>query len=281
MTGNNLRSAGEDLHAGDLLVHGGRRLGPAEIALLATQGLATLELGRRPRVAFLATGNELVPVGEALGPGRIHNSNGPLVCAQIGGEGYPTLDLGVAQDTPDALGEALAAALADCDLLVTSGGISAGRYDLVGDALVALGAEWHFHKIAQQPGKPLAFMTWRGKPVFCLPGNPVSTLVSTWYYVLPALRRMEGDAAPEPPQGEARLTAPIKGRPGKFFFGRAHTRWEGGEMLTEPRPPHGSHILGSLSRSNSFILLPPGTGELAEGSSVAVAFFRRGFETLA
>ncbi len=273
-TGNNLRAAGEDMRAGQKLAWSGRRIGAPEIALFAAQGVASLSVAQAPRVAFVATGNELVPVGTPLEPGQIHNSNAPLVAALLADAGYACTDLGVARDEPGALRALLESALEDCDVLITSGGISVGRYDLVGDILVELGAEWHFHKIAQQPGKPLAFMTWRGKPVFCLPGNPVSTLVSTWYYVLPALRGMEGARETEALHGTARLTAPIKGRPSKFFFGRAATRIEGGQWLTEPKPPHGSHILGSLAEANSFILLPPGTGKLEPGESVEIAFFR-------
>ena len=273
-TGSNLRPAGEDMRTGEPMIEAGRRLGAPEIALLAMQGHADVAVGARPAVAFAATGDELVAVGEELAPGQIYNSNGPLVDAMIRERGYPCFDCGVAPDTLAGLRDVLEEALAGSDVLVTSGGISAGSYDLVGDALVALGAQWHFHKIAQQPGKPLAFMTWNGKPVFCLPGNPVSTLVSTWFYLLPALARMEGDAAPGPLRVRATLGGPIAGKPEKFFFGRAQTEWREGGWVAEPRPPHGSHILGSLTRSNSFLLLPPGTGELAAGEIVEVAFFR-------
>jgi molybdopterin molybdotransferase len=272
-TGDNLRPAGEDVKEGAPLLAAGTRLGPAALALLAAQGMVDLPVWRRPRVSFLATGSELVSAEETPGPGGIRNSNGPLALALLTEAGFPAQDLGIGPDDPDRLRELLGEALASSDLLITTGGVSMGRYDLVGDLLVELGAEWVFHKVKQQPGKPLAFLEWQGKPVFGLPGNPVSSFMTLWYYVLPALRTMAGEASPEPLRVEALLAGEVRGRPSKLFFARAFTEWTPEGWRATPCPPHGSHVLSSLTRANSFLLLPPGTGDLAEGATVTAAFF--------
>ncbi len=272
-TGTNIRPAGEDVMNGDRLLAPGHLIRPAEIALLAALGLESIQVTRRPRVGFMATGDELLALGEALRPGAIRNSNTPMILSMLADLGLEGLDLGVAPDDEAGLRSILEPALKDCDLLISSGGVSAGRYDLVGRVLEDLGAEWVFHKIAQQPGKPLAFMTWNGKPIFGLPGNPVSGFFTFWYYAAPALRKMMGQTDAHPRHIIARLKGEISGKPGKAFFGRALTTWVGDHYEAEPKPPHGSHVFSSLTGANSFIILQPGTGKLAEGAEVTVAFW--------
>jgi len=270
--GAHIRPAGEDLASGERALSPGQRIGPAEIALLAALGVEEISLTRRPRVAFLATGDELLAPREAPRPGAIRNSNTPMTMAMLDEVGADALDLGVAPDNEDALAAMLAPALESCDMLVSSGGVSAGRYDLVGRALENLSAEWVFHKVRQQPGKPLAFMLWRGKPVFGLPGNPVSSFFTFWYYVAPSIRKMMGLTDAHPRQVRALLRGELSGRR-RQFFARANTRWVGDHYEAEARPPHGSHILSSLAQANSFIILPEGTGRLEAGTEVTVAFF--------
>lgn len=270
-TGSNLRPAGEDLRAGAPLLAAGTRLGPAAVALLAAQGFARAPVWRLPRVGVLATGDELAPLGERPGPGRIRNSNGPAALALLAESGFPARDLGIAPDDPGRLRALLAAALDTSELLVTTGGVSMGRHDAVGRLLVELGAEWVFHRVRQQPGKPLAFLLWRGRPVFGLPGNPVSAFMTLWYYVLPALRRLAGDPAPEPATVSARLQSPARGRPDRQVFLRAALRWTEAGWRAEPIPPHGSHVLSSLAAANAFLILPAGTGELAAGTLLRAA----------
>ncbi len=273
-TGSNIRPAGEDVLIGDRVLAPGQILRPTEIGLLAALGVNKVSVTGRPRVGFMATGDELLAPDEAPRPGAIRNSNTPMIMAMLADLGIEGVDFGVAPDREDDLAAMLLPALEDCDLLISSGGVSAGRYDLVGKVLEDLGAEWVFHKIAQQPGKPVAFLTWRGKPVFGLPGNPVSGFFAFWYYVAPALRKVMGQTDAHPQHVIARLRGEIAGRPKKVFFGRAYTRWVGDHYEAEPRPPHGSHVLSSLARANSFIILQPGTGELEEGAEVTAAFFR-------
>jgi molybdopterin molybdotransferase len=274
-TGANLRPAGEDLKAGDPILAKGERLGAAAVALLAAQGITRVPVQRRPRVAYLTTGDELVPAEAEPGPGRIRNSNAYLLHAQLEQAGYPALDLGTAPDAREPLRERLSAGLAAAEVLITCGGISAGRHDLVGETLVDLGAEWIFHRVRQQPGKPLALFRRDGRLVFALPGNPVSSFMTIWYYVLPALRRLEGETACEPFCAAARLGAPLAGRPAKTFFARARAVWNGEGFTAEPLPPHGSHILGNLPRANAFIILPPDTDQLPAGAAVRIGFCGR------
>jgi len=271
-TGSNLRPAGGDVRAGAPLLAAGSRLGPAALALLAAQGLAQVPVWRLPRVSFLATGDELVALDERPGPGQIRNSNGPAALALLAESGFPARDLGVAPDDPATLRRLLGEALAGSDVLITSGGVSMGRYDAVATLLVELGAEWVFHGVRQQPGKPLAFLQWRGRPVFGLPGNPVSTFVTLWFYVLPALRRMAGHPRPEPASVTAALAAPLHGRPDRQVFARARVEWTAGGWLATPRPPHGSHLLSSLAAANAFAIVPSGIGELPAGAAVRTAW---------
>ncbi len=269
--GSHLRPAGEDVRAGAPLLAAGSVLGPAALALLAAQGLARVPVWRLPRVSFLATGDELVALDRRPGPGQIRNSNGPAALALLAESGFPARDLGIAPDAPGPLRTLLAEALAASDVLVTSGGVSMGRYDAVAALLVELGAEWVFHGVRQQPGKPLAFLRWRGRPVFGLPGNPVSTFMTLWYYVLPALRRMAGHPQPEPAIVTATLGAPLRGRPDRQVFARARLEWTAAGWLATPRPPHGSHLLSSLAGADAFVLLAVGEGEREAGAQVRVA----------
>ncbi len=271
-TGSNLRAAGEDLRAGAPLLAAGSLLGPAALALLAAQGVSRLPVWQLPRVSFLATGDELVAPGQRPAPGQIRNSNGPAALALLAESGFPARDLGIAPDAPGSLRALLGEALAGSDLLITSGGVSMGRHDAVAALLVELGAEWRFHRVRQQPGKPLAFLVWQGRPVFGLPGNPVSTFMTLWYYVLPALRRMAGHPRPEPAGVSARLTAPLRGRPDRQLFVRARLEWGETGWQATPRPPHGSHVLSSLAAANAFVIVPAGTRELAAGAALRTAW---------
>ncbi len=273
-----LRPAGEDVHLGDTVLQAGKVIGPPEIALLASLGITHVLAGKRPSVGFLATGSELIPHDEIPKTGQIRNSNIPQIMAMLAEIGANSLNLGTAPDHPATLEASLADALARCDVLLTSGGVSAGKYDLVIETLTRLGATCVLHKVAQKPGKPLAFLLWRGKPIFGLPGNPISVFTTTWYYVGPALRQMMGHPDPFPPQVVATLEGEITGIKSRAFFARATTTWESDRFVTRPCPPHGSHIFHSMTRANSFILIPEGAGHHETGDSVRVGFFRSPFQ---
>ncbi len=184
---DHVRLAGQDIAIGDLVIAKGTVMGPAEIGLLAMVGRAAAQAHPRPRVAVIATGDELVPPGEPLAPGQIHDSNSYALCAAVQAAGGIAHRVDRIIDSEDSLREALLAALQDADLIITSGGISMGTRDLLKPVLASLGAV-HFGRVAIRPGKPLTFATIRGVPVFSLPGFPVSSLVTFENTVRPALR---------------------------------------------------------------------------------------------
>ncbi|HEX9186445.1 MAG TPA: gephyrin-like molybdotransferase Glp, partial [Vicinamibacteria bacterium] len=192
--GANVGPRGSEVRAGDVVLARGRVIDPAAIAVLASAGKARVRAARRPVVALLVTGDEIVDVGAAPGPCQIRNSNGPAVTAQARLAGAEVRPLGVAPDQPDAIAEALRPGLS-ADVLVVSGGVSAGDYDLVEPALLELGATFLFTKVAIKPGAPLVFGRRGGTLVFGLPGNPVSAQVTFDLFVRPALLKMQGATA--------------------------------------------------------------------------------------
>jgi molybdopterin molybdotransferase len=193
--GKNVLPRGASMRAGDVVLHRGTLLRPIEIAILAETGHAAISVQPRPRVAVLPTGNEIVPVGEQPGPGQIRNSNGPMLLAAASRAGAQPVELGIARDDRDALKHSIEAGLA-ADVLVLSGGVSAGAFDLVPGVLAELGVEQVFHKIDLRPGKPLWFGVKRTTStnvlVFGLPGNPVSSLVCFELFVRPAIAALSG-----------------------------------------------------------------------------------------
>jgi molybdopterin molybdotransferase len=251
-------------------------LTPAQIGLLAEVGRATVRVAPRPRVAVLATGNELVPAAETPGPGQIRNSNGPMLAAFVEHRGATAVELGIARDERDALREKIVAGLA-ADVLLLSGGVSAGVLDLVPGVLQELGVREVFHKVQMKPGKPLWFGTFAApdgsvKPVFGLPGNPVSTLVCFELFVVPALRRLQGIQAPYfAPTRLARLAEPFTHRGDRptYWPGRYEHRAEatGDEVATLRW--HGSGDLRGLALAECLICFPAGDQMYPAGTEVA------------
>ncbi|MDO8475416.1 MAG: molybdopterin molybdotransferase MoeA [Candidatus Rokubacteria bacterium] len=212
-TGDFIRPQGEDMRAGDGVLERGRLLGPAEIGLLAALGRSQVRVLRRPRVGVLSTGDEIVDLGGHPGPGQILNSNTYSLMAQIDEAGGDPVSLGVAPDRLDEIETRLRWGL-DCDLVISSAGVSVGEHDLVKAALERLGAEQHLWLVDMRPGKPIAFATIpsagkRALPVFALPGNPVSAMVTFELFVRPALLRLGGHARLQRPVVRARAEAPI------------------------------------------------------------------------
>ena len=212
-TGDFIRPQGEDMRAGDGVLDRGRLLGPAEIGLLAALGRSQVRVLRRPRVGVLSTGDEIVDLGGHPGPGQILNSNTYSLMAQIDEAGGEPISLGVAADRLGDIEARLRWGL-DCDLVISSAGVSVGEHDFVKAALERLGAEQHFWLVDMRPGKPIAFATIpsagkRALPVFALPGNPVSAMVTFELFVRPALLRLGGHARLQRPVVGARAEAPI------------------------------------------------------------------------
>src|SRR5438309_4508138 len=203
-----VRPAGEDVRAGDIVVSPGQVAGAAEVGLLATLGYARVRVHRRPRVAILSTGNELAELGTVPGPGQIPNTNTYSLMAQTLEAGAEPVSLGVVPDRLEAIIERLGWA-GSADVLVSSAGVSVGELDLVRDALQRSGAELHLWKVSMRPGKPITFGSLGGRPVFGLPGNPVSAMVTFELFVRPALLKMSGRRRLTRPRLRARALAPI------------------------------------------------------------------------
>ncbi len=272
--GENVRRAGEDLARGAEALAAGTRLGPAQIGLLASLGLARVAVRRRPRVAVFSTGDELRQPGEPLGPGDIYDSNRPTLLALLAGLGLEPLDLGRVPDERGAVEETLARAAREADAVLTSGGVSVGEADYVTEVLRALG-EVGFWKVAIKPGKPLAFGRVDEALFFGLPGNPVSVMVTFLVLVQPALRRLAGERDVDPPVARARARAPFRKRPGRTDYQRGVLAVAAdGTLEVAPTGPQGSHVLSSVARADCLVVLPREAGDIAPGTWVEVHPFR-------
>jgi molybdopterin molybdotransferase len=265
----NVRDAGEDIRAGETVLEAGRRLRPADIGLLASLGLPAVPVARRPRVAILATGDELVDVGERLGPGQIVNSNAYTLAAAVEEAGGEPLRLGIVRDQRERLRAAFAEALTT-DVMLSTGGVSVGNFDYVRSILAELGYQERFWKVAQKPGKPLTFGLCGRTPAFGLPGNPVSSLVCFYLYVLPALRAMMGRAHLHLPTVAATLAAPLRGAVGLTEFVRCSLHGPADAYEARSTGTQSSGALRSLSLGDGLIIAPPDSGTLAAGARVTV-----------
>lgn len=272
--GENIRKAGEDIKKGQLVIPQGTLLNSAHIGLLASLGKAKIKVTKKPKVAVLATGDELVDVGEELVPGKLYSSNTYTLYSQIlKCAGIPK-NLGIAKDKPAQLEKKIKQGL-DCDLVLTSGGVSVGDYDLVKDILAKMGTNIKFWKVAMRPGKPLVFgaistKCGKGIPIFGLPGNPVSSMISFEIFVRPVMLKMLGQKIDKTRDVEAVLEEDIAKKSGLKYFLRAQTRWEGGIYCTRTTGPQGSGVLKSMALANSLIILPEDKDFIKRGTRVRV-----------
>ena len=252
--GENIRPIGEDVLAGEVVLTAGTRVRPAEIGVLAALNRTHATVHRRPRVGVLATGNEIVDAGQPLGPGQIRNSNAPMIEAMVLRHGGEPVVLGIARDTAADL----RASLADArrfDLLVTTGGVSVGDYDLVKQILQAEG-RIELWEVRIKPGKPLAF-GWLGEtPVLGLPGNPVAAAVAFEQFARPAIRRMLGEQSPAIPTVMARLTGRVENRGGRRHFVRVRVEAEAGGYVARVAGGQGAGLLSTLARANGLMVIP-------------------------
>ncbi len=252
--GECVRPAGEDVRAGDLVLLAGTVVRPAEIGMLASLGMSSVSVHRRPRVAVLATGDELVAPGGSLGPGQIFNSNTALVAALISRIGGEPVDLGIAKDAEEQLLAKLGAA-ADVDLIVTTGGVSVGDYDLVKDVMQREGVI-DLWQVRIKPGRPLAFGHVGGVPLIGLPGNPVAAAVAFEQFARPAIQMMLGLKELSIPAVRARLLDRIENHGGRRAFVRGRAWIEGDSYVAASTGRQGSANLGSLVRGNCLIVIP-------------------------
>jgi molybdopterin molybdotransferase len=265
--GTNVRPRGGDTAVGDLVVPSGVRLTAARIAAAAAAGIAALPCGRRPRVAVLATGSELVPPGEELREGQIYESNTVMLASALAEAGAVVEPAAPAADDEASLREALERGLA-ADVLVTSGGVSVGEHDLVRAVERELGVEEVFWRVSMKPGKPISFGTCGQTLVFGLPGNPVSALVGCELFVKPALQALQGLADPLPRFEPGRLATGVRRDAERDEFVRARSRVEGDAVVLEPVSGQESHMIVRSSAADALVHVPRGNGELAAGSTV-------------
>lgn len=268
--GQHVRRAGQDVRPGEEVLAAGTVVTPAAVGLLATLGFARVPVFGRPSVAIVATGDELVDVGATPGPGQIRNANGPALAAQVEAAGGRVAALLQARDDRDATRAVLAAARA-ADVLVFSGGVSMGAYDVVREVLEAGGTRFLFWKVRQRPGKPLAFGVLDGRPVFGLPGNPVSASVCFEQYVRPALAQMLGRRAVLPRLVPAVLAAATPKKAGLHHFTRGiATVGEDGRLMVRDTGGQASNLYTSLAKANCLLHLPEALEDPPAGTRVEI-----------
>ncbi len=264
-----VRQRGEDVQSGSVVLHSGEHLTPARIGMLAATGHASVSVYRRPRVAILATGNELVEPGLPIGNHQIRNSNSYTLAAQVCECGGVPVRLGIAVDTHQDLREKIARGLSS-DMLLIAGGVSAGEADLVLTVWKELGVELKFWKVAMRPGHPLAFGTFNGRPLFGLPGNPVSSMVTFEQVVRPLLFALSGFTGRSRPLVEAIVSAPIYKPRGFCHFVRAAVSFVNGAYHATVTGNQGSGILSSMVLANGLIVLPEACEHVNAGDRVQV-----------
>jgi molybdopterin molybdotransferase len=267
--GQNIVPRGSEAAAAQTILMPGMRLGYAELALAAQVGAVQLQCAQRPRVAILSTGDEVVLIDEPPGPFQIRNSNGVSLAAQVRIAGGEPVVLGNAADRIEDLGEKIERGLKE-DALVLSGGVSMGKYDLVESVLKAMGAEFFFDAVAIRPGKPAVFGLCQGKPVFGLPGNPVSTMVTFELFVAPAIDLLSGAEARALPLVQARLAEAMKEKPGLAHFLPARVEWHGAVPEVKALKWQGSGDITTLAKANCFLVVPADREKIEFGESVSV-----------
>ena len=266
--GRNFHRPGDDLRQGELVVRRGEPLGAAELGLAAALGFPRLRVLRRPRVALMSTGDELVEVGHTPGPGQVVDSNRWALLAALREAGAIVTLLGVAPDQPEPLRELVVGALSDHDVLVTSGGVSVGTHDLVKPLLESLG-EVHLGRVRLKPGKPFTFATLpSGRLAFGLPGFPVSSLVTFEVFVRPALRKMQGIVRPQRPRLPVRLGYEAKAAGDRTEYQRVSLTRDRGELVALSTGSQSSSRLMSLAGAHALVKVPPGNAGIAAGTVV-------------
>jgi len=253
-TGAHVSRQGIEVRAGDVVLARGETIDPPAVAVLAAVGRGRVRVGRRPTVAVLVTGDELVDVWDKPGRGRIRNSNGYAVQAQAAWAGASVRSLGVVPDQADRIAQALREGFGS-DVLVVSGGVSEGAFDLVEEALARFDVGLLFTKVAIKPGAPLVFGRRGDKLVFGLPGNPVSAQVTFDVFVRPALLRMQGARVVTRPVLEVELLEAASNRSGRRYYLPARARWQGGRLVARPVATQGSADVVAHARANALVIL--------------------------
>ncbi len=260
-TGNHIRPAGDDIQKGTEILHPGTVIGPGHLGVLASLGRRHITVYRRPRVGIMSTGDELVEGDQPLKPGQIRDSNRVMLLALVAEAGLTPVDLGMVRDNEDAIETGLRKGAATCDAVLTSGGVSMGDFDYVKAVLTRLG-DFSWMQVAIKPAKPLVFGLLDGVPVFGLPGNPVSSMVSFELFARAGLRRMMGRLDAERPRVSAIADEPLlRHRDGKTHFTRVNVqRNDDGVWRVRSSGGQGSHQLMAMATANGLAVVPNGSG---------------------
>ncbi len=269
--GSNVRKRGTYFEEGGPLLEKGALLDPGAVGLLASVGICRVKVYRRPRVAVVSTGDELVSLGQTPGPSQIVNSSAHMLRGLIAEAGAAPVILPIARDTVEDCRANFDDALASADMVISIGGVSVGDFDVVREVMQSLGSEMGFWKVKMKPGKPLAFGLIGGRPLLGLPGNPVSSFVSFYQFVLPAIRRargLSGDGLLE--RVQARLAAPLRSPPGRADYQRGSLTGGDGAWVFHPNSHQGSGNLTSVANCEGFGIIPEGVAGLEVGASLTV-----------
>jgi molybdopterin molybdotransferase len=270
--GANVRLRGEDVEAGAIVVEAGTVLRPQEIGLVTSLGAWQVMVRRKPRVALMSTGDEVAEPGTVRRPGQIYDANRFTLRGSIEQCGGEVIDLGIVPDDRATLRARLAEAAAGADVVVSSGGVSVGVYDLVKEVLGEIGAI-DFWQVAMQPGRPLAFGSIAGTAFFGLPGNPVASLLSFMLFVRPVIYKLAGRRALFPESWQARALEPMPKKVGRTEYKRGILRFTGSAWEVRTTGPQGSGILSSMVAGNCLIVLDETRGDVAAGELVTVEPF--------
>jgi molybdopterin molybdotransferase len=273
--GTNVRKRGEDMHAGDIVLADGTPIGPGEVGVLAGVQRSVVRVARRPTVAILSTGDEIIDVDQPRPVGKVVNSNSYSLAALAREAGALPRMIGIVPDELEATRAAIESAL-ESDFIISSGGVSVGAYDFVKDALDLLGAETKFWQVAMKPGKPVVLSRVRGRLYFGLPGNPVSCMVSFILFIAPALRKAMGQRGDLlPPIVTTRLAAPVKSRGDRRNYLRVRVVSRGGALVSEPMGSQGSGVSTSMVQANGLAIVETAVTSLDAGELVPTVLFGR------
>ena len=275
--GTNVRKRAEDMHAGDTVLHAGTPIGAAEIGVLASVQKSVVRVGRRPTLAIISTGDEIVDIDRPRSAGKVVNSNSYSLAALAREAGAVPRMIGIVPDSLEATIAAIESAL-ESDFIISSGGVSVGAYDYVKDALDKLGAETKFWQIAMKPGKPVVLSRVREHLYFGLPGNPVSCMVSFILFIGPSVRKAMGQRTNLfPPTIRARVTAALKSRGDRRNYLRVRVVARDGELLAEPMTAQGSGVSTSMVQANGLAIVEAGITSIDAGQVVPIVLFGRVF----
>ncbi len=274
---DHIRKAGEDVKEGQLVIKKGQLIRPSEIGMLASMARSIVSVYQRPRVAILATGDELVDLDEEICGAKIINSNTYAVGAQIQECGALPILLGIARDRQDELEERLRLGM-NADIIITSGGVSVGDYDHVKDVVKGLGGDLRLWKVAIKPGKPLAFSMLNSRPMFGLPGNPVASMVTFEIFVRPAILKMMGHKKIFRPIIDATIKDDLKKKENRRHFIRASVQSDGDGYAVETTGDQGSHMMTSMTKANGLIIFHENDTSIKAGDKVKVMLLDRSFE---